>query len=80
MLDRLERLETVIKRMASEEDEKIPEAPAQPKPKSNSLGLEGLQVDTSSLDQQTGRLVITDNRSLYVSNILWASLGDEVCS
>ncbi|KAJ6006247.1 hypothetical protein N7451_004191 [Penicillium sp. IBT 35674x] len=78
VLDRLERLESVIKRMASEGDEKIPEAPTQPKQKSKSLGLEELQVDTSSLDQQTGRLVITDNRSVYVSNILWASLGDEI--
>lgn len=65
--------------MASEGDEKIPEAPTQPKQKSNPLGLEELQFDTSSLDQQTGRLVITDKRSVYVSNILWASLGDEVC-
>ncbi|KAJ5527611.1 hypothetical protein N7513_011770 [Penicillium frequentans] len=64
--------------MASEGDEKIPEAPTQPKQKSNPLGLEELQFDTSSLDQQTGRLVITDKRSVYVSNILWASLGDEI--
>lgn len=80
VLDRLERLESVLKRMASDgRDHKASEASTQPKQKPDSLGLEELEVDSSSLDQQTGRLVINENRSVYVSNILWASLGDEVC-
>jgi hypothetical protein len=33
---------------------------------------------SSQIEQQFGRLVIDNTRSCYVSNILWASLGDEV--
>ncbi|KAJ6102967.1 hypothetical protein N7486_005394 [Penicillium sp. IBT 16267x] len=65
--------------MASEGgDEKLPESTTRPKQKSNSLGLEELEIDPSFLDRQTGRLVINDNRSVYVSNVMWASLGDEI--
>jgi hypothetical protein len=60
--------------------EEPPKRSTQSNQQSNSLGLEELEVDTSSLDQQTGRLRINDNRSVYVSNVMWASLGDEVCS
>ncbi|KPM46343.1 hypothetical protein AK830_g81 [Neonectria ditissima] len=31
-----------------------------------------------SVDQQLGRLMIDDTRSYYVSNILWANLGNEI--
>lgn len=60
-------------------EERLSEASTQPEQKSDSLGLERHEVDSRSLDQQTGRLMINDSRSVYVSHILWASLGDEVC-
>ncbi|KAF1734080.1 Bikaverin cluster transcription factor bik5 [Beauveria bassiana] len=37
-----------------------------------------LEHESSPPEQQFGRLVIDDTRSCYVSNILWASLGDEI--
>lgn len=33
----------------------------------------------NSIEQHLGRLLIDDTRSYYVSNVLWANLGDEVC-
>jgi hypothetical protein len=32
------------------------------------------------VDQRNGRLAINSTSSVYVSNVLWASLGDEVFS
>lgn len=32
-----------------------------------------------SIEQHLGRLLIDETRSYYVSNVLWANLGDEVC-
>ncbi|KAJ6014281.1 hypothetical protein N7540_008872 [Penicillium herquei] len=34
--------------------------------------------DSSQIEQQFGRLVIDDTRSCYVSNVLWANLGDNI--
>jgi hypothetical protein len=40
-------------------------------------GLDNAAPD-ASIDQQLGRLMIDDSKSYYVSNILWANLGNEV--
>ncbi|RMZ78316.1 hypothetical protein DV737_g3935, partial [Chaetothyriales sp. CBS 132003] len=32
----------------------------------------------SSIDRRLGRLIVSDNRSRYVSNQFWASMGDEI--
>lgn len=32
-----------------------------------------------SIEQRLGRLLINETQSYYVSNVLWANLGDEVC-
>ncbi|KAL3432390.1 fungal-specific transcription factor domain-containing protein [Aspergillus tetrazonus] len=38
----------------------------------------GLPIQQPPLEHEFGRLVIEDNRSRYVSNRFWASLGDEI--
>ncbi|KAJ5732327.1 hypothetical protein N7493_003808 [Penicillium malachiteum] len=37
-----------------------------------------LEDESSQVEQQFGRLVIDETRSCYVSNVLWANLGDEI--
>ncbi|KAJ5618270.1 hypothetical protein N7528_006913 [Penicillium herquei] len=37
-----------------------------------------LEDGPSQVERQFGRLVIDDTRSCYVSNVLWANLGDEI--
>lgn len=67
LLDRLVDLESLVRRLEDTNDGAKTEAPAAES-----------EQDSSQVEQQFGRLVIDDTRSCYVSNILWASLGDEV--
>lgn len=77
VLDRLSFLEGLLRRLENEVEKgrtpalaTSPEAATPPIPSS--------EDGSSQVEQQFGRLVIDDTRSCYVSNILWASLGDEV--
>ncbi|KAK8149451.1 hypothetical protein G3M48_006911 [Beauveria asiatica] len=70
VLDRLVDLEALVRRLEDTE-------------KGAQLGRElslttQSEHESSPVEQQFGRLVIDDTRSCYVSNILWASLGDEI--
>ncbi|RMZ78346.1 hypothetical protein DV738_g3862, partial [Chaetothyriales sp. CBS 135597] len=40
--------------------------------------LHGSSGKRSSLDRRLGRLIVSDDRSRYVSNLFWASMGDEI--
>ena len=63
VLARLDRLEGIIRQLDSQQTEQ------QPQP----------QALDSQGDQRNGRLAVDNTSSVYVSNVLWASLGDEVC-
>ncbi|KAM3504134.1 hypothetical protein MY10362_003755 [Beauveria mimosiformis] len=70
VLDRLVDLEALVRRLEDTE-------------KGAQLGRDSSvttqsEHESSPVEQQFGRLVIDDTRSCYVSNILWASLGDEI--
>jgi hypothetical protein len=97
-MDKLSRLEHIIKRLASENTDDADAANAgQPQdadPAQRSAKSEGddkqvlftasgesseVQVpNSSSLDVQFGRLVVSDSMSYYVGNVLWANLANEV--
>jgi Fungal Zn(2)-Cys(6) binuclear cluster domain len=66
VLDRLAHLEALVRRLDSTEGEPTPAA------------TDVKEDESSRVQQQFGRLVIDNTRSCYVSNILWANLGDEV--
>ncbi|PKX91289.1 putative C6 transcription factor [Aspergillus novofumigatus IBT 16806] len=65
VLDRLDRLESIIRQLESQQTQHQP-----------------LDLSTVSLppqgNQRNGRLAIDSTSSVYVSNVLWASLGDEI--
>ncbi|KAF4225612.1 hypothetical protein CNMCM6457_008034 [Aspergillus fumigatiaffinis] len=65
VLTRLDRLESIIRQLESQKTQQQP-----------------LDSSTASLphqvDQRNGRLAIDSTSSVYVSNVLWASLGDEI--
>jgi hypothetical protein len=80
VLDRLAHLEVLVRRLDTETEagqlpftstEKLAASPA-PEPEPGD--------GPRQVEQQLGRLVIDETRSCYVSNRLWASLGDEVCA
>ncbi|KAI1030165.1 hypothetical protein LB504_010453 [Fusarium proliferatum] len=88
LVDRLQKLENIIKQLTSQVDATANAFPS-------SSGTDGESVSTPSgtrnnpsgvdnpapdaaIDQQLGRLMIEDSKSYYVSNILWANLGNEV--
>ncbi|KAI1371338.1 fungal-specific transcription factor domain-containing protein [Hypoxylon crocopeplum] len=87
LVDRLSRLESIIRRLQSHRHTTVSDSDIavhsadQPSP---DTGAQGHQepVDNSSpggsIDQHMGRLMIDDTKSYYVSNVLWASLGDEI--
>ncbi|KAF4335780.1 bikaverin cluster-transcription factor [Fusarium beomiforme] len=89
LVDRLQKLENIIKQLTSQVDATA----------NNSLSATETQAsDTSALrdvaaadpsepnssnpdaliEKQIGRLMIDDSKSYYVSNILWANLGNEI--
>lgn len=74
VLDRISKLEQLVNAAAS-------------RPQNQQMDLSSKEAQEqqqdnaeagSDLDRQFGRLVIDDKRSAYVSNVLWASLSDEV--
>ncbi|KAM5367385.1 hypothetical protein ACJZ2D_010030 [Fusarium nematophilum] len=91
LVDRLHRLEDIIKRLASQVDAGAAGATAgtsvQGSPETE-VGAHDREEHPSSshsspeasgsIDQQFGRLMIDENKSYYVSNILWANLGNEI--
>ena len=75
VLDRISQLEQLVNTAASrpqnqQVDSSLKEAQEQQQDKA--------EAGSDPLDRQFGRLVIDDKRSAYVSNVLWASLSDEV--
>ncbi|KAF4434159.1 bikaverin cluster-transcription factor [Fusarium acutatum] len=76
LVDRLQKLENIIKQLTSQVD-----ATANALPSGSGIDgeeiLDGAAPD-ASIDQQLGRLMIDDSKSYYVSNILWANLGNEI--
>jgi hypothetical protein len=84
LVDRLSRLEAIIRHWALPDPETS--STRSVVVDENSLDTENTSSITSSLDhsssidQQLGRLVIDETRSYYISNILWANLGSEVCN
>jgi hypothetical protein len=79
VLDRLSRLEVILKQMGSDRGQNTTERPAftQPEESSVQVGLASSK-ESSTVEKQLGRLVIDDKRSYYVSNKLWANLTNEV--
>ncbi|RGP80704.1 hypothetical protein FLONG3_1179 [Fusarium longipes] len=87
LVDRLQRLEDTIRRLASQVDAAKTTDGASPATEvgpRHGRGRGNPSVsnsnDTSldaSIDQQLGRLMIDDSKSYYVSNIMWANLGNE---
>lgn len=74
VLDRLSRLESLVKQVNKGQ---VPESVAPPE--SMTTPVSNSEDASSGVEQQLGRLIIDDTRTCYVSNISWASLGDEVC-
>ncbi|KAF7156278.1 hypothetical protein CNMCM5623_009671 [Aspergillus felis] len=66
VLTRLDRLESIIRQLESQQTQQ--EQPLDPS--AAALPPQG--------DQRNGRLAIDSTSSVYVSNVLWASLGDEI--
>ncbi|RBA13526.1 hypothetical protein FPRO05_02319 [Fusarium proliferatum] len=87
LVDRLQKLENIIKQLNSEVDATVNAVPSGSGTDGESVSTPGGMrndppgVDNSapdaSIDQQLGRLMIDDSKSYYVSNILWANLGNE---
>lgn len=79
VLDRLAHLEVLVRRLGTEvEGGQLPFVAPSEEPAAN--GGPGSGDESSQVEQQFGRLVIDETRSCYVSNILWSSLGNEVCT
>ncbi|KAK3332778.1 fungal-specific transcription factor domain-containing protein [Cercophora scortea] len=81
LLDRLGRLESIMKRLEMEKQDQLqledqpvagkPIPPGQPFAQASSTA-------SPSIDHQIGRLMIDESRSFYVGNSLWTSLGNEI--
>lgn len=87
VLDRLSRLEVMMKQMGGERGQIEPQQTVPSRSQETKAQAEhgkekgsgtGSGLGSSSVDQQLGRLVIDDTRSRYVSNKLWANLTSEV--
>ncbi|KAF4502491.1 bikaverin cluster-transcription factor [Fusarium agapanthi] len=89
LVDRLHKLENVIKQLTSQVDATANALPSgsctdgeeiesySGGRKNNPPGVDNA-APHASIDQQLGRLMIDDSKSYYVSNILWANLGNEI--
>jgi hypothetical protein len=76
VLDRLADLEALVRRLdTTEAGSQLASGSPQESPAHSATESED---QSSQIEQQFGRLVIDNTRSCYVSNILWANLGDEV--
>ncbi|KAF5585011.1 bikaverin cluster-transcription factor [Fusarium subglutinans] len=89
LVDRLHKLENVIKQLTTEVDatdnairsgsgaDRDDIEPSTGGGGDYPSGLDNA-APHASIDQQLGRLMIDDSKSYYVSNILWANLGNEI--
>ncbi|EGU80027.1 hypothetical protein FOXB_09466 [Fusarium oxysporum f. sp. conglutinans Fo5176] len=89
LVDRLQKLENIIQQLTSQVDATANTLPSGsgtdgeeigPSPggvRNYPSGLDDAAPD-ASINQQLGRLMIDDSKSYYVSNILWANLGNEI--
>ncbi|EWG47595.1 hypothetical protein FVEG_07661 [Fusarium verticillioides 7600] len=89
LVDRLQRLENTIKELTSQV-----EATTDAVPSGNNIDVDEIEphhgvvgnslsggdgaAHDASTNQQLGRLMIDDSKSYYISNILWANLGNEI--
>ncbi|ORY59303.1 uncharacterized protein BCR38DRAFT_351976 [Pseudomassariella vexata] len=85
VFNRLDRLESMINRLGTQNSSLPLEAadedllsPAEKPPSVIDGADQPNKIQPNIIDQQLGRLVIDDTRSYYVSNLSWASLGNEV--
>ncbi|KAF5545315.1 bikaverin cluster-transcription factor [Fusarium phyllophilum] len=87
LVDRLQKLENIIKQLTSQVDATAnpsgsgtdgEDVECPPGGVRNNRSGDGTVAPDVSIDQQLGRLMIDDSKSYYVSNILWANLGNEV--
>lgn len=86
LLARLKRLEGVVTSLGVEvggdgsiRDKPVPGSPEQAGKEDAVEREERMQQQKrQSIDKHLGRLVISDDRSRYVSNQFWASMGDEI--
>ncbi|KAL4861279.1 hypothetical protein BDV12DRAFT_208165 [Aspergillus spectabilis] len=72
LLDRVSKLETIIRQL-EEENDRLPRSSV-----ANSSHASSRASSASPPVEQLGRLMVDETRSCYISNILWARLGDEV--
>lgn len=83
LIDRLQRLEDTIMKLAGQVNTANTTDGASPATELGSRHEFRREPNNSSpdasIDQQLGRLMIDDSKSYYVSNIMWANLGNEVC-
>ena len=81
LLARLKKLEGVVTSLGAQVDENgvlhNGKKDGQPT-SSNSPDSQTGEGHRPSIDKHLGRLVISEDRSRYVSNQFWASMGDEV--
>ncbi|KAF5698317.1 transcription factor [Fusarium globosum] len=89
LVDRLQKLENIIKQLTSQVDATAnalssgdgtyeEESVSTPDGMRNNPSRVDNADPGASVDQQLGRLMIDDSKSYYVSNILWANLGNEI--
>lgn len=90
LVDRLQRLEDTIRKLASQVDAANTTDGTSPATEvgshhglrrghpSASASASNDSSPDASIDQQLGRLMIDDSKSYYVSNIMWANLGNEI--
>ncbi|KAB8071469.1 fungal-specific transcription factor domain-containing protein [Aspergillus leporis] len=74
LLDRVSRLETIIRRLEEENDQLA----GSRRDGRTSFSTSSRASSVNPPVEQLGRLVVDETRSCYVSNILWARLGDEI--
>ena len=85
LLARLKKLEGVVTSLGAQVDDNgvlqsDRKIHGQTQPASESPESQAGDAHRSSVDRHLGRLVINEDRSRYVSNQFWASMGDEVQS
>ena len=83
LLARLKKLEGVVTSLGAQVDENgtlhtASKIDGQPQRVSDSPESRAGDGHRNSIDRHLGRLVINEDRSRYVSNHFWASMGDEV--
>ncbi|KAK3693254.1 Zn(II)2Cys6 transcription factor [Podospora appendiculata] len=80
LLDRLGRLESIMKHLEMEKQDTLRDqsVAGKPGPNAEPPDSQSSPAASSSVDKQIGRLMIDESRSFYVGNSLWTSLGNEI--